>query len=192
MDIAIIDYGAGNIRSLEYAFAKLGTKTVVTADPEIIQSADKVIFPGVGHAGTALQALKASRLMDLIPSLKQDVLGICLGMQLMCSYLEEANQEGLGIFPMSVLKFDTVLKVPHMGWNRLRSTKNKLMNEEYVYFVHSYIAECHDDYTTATADYDGRFSATIKKKTFMGCQFHPEKSGEVGQEILKLFLNGTL
>ncbi len=193
MNIAIIDYGAGNIRSLEYAFDRLGVKAQATSDAEDIMTADKVIFPGVGHAAPALESLKETGLFDLIPKLKQDVLGICLGMQLMCSYLEEADADGLKIFPMSVTRFQTQLKVPHMGWNRLSTSENESnADEEYVYFVHSYFAECHDDYTIATCDYDGRFSATIKKQNFIGCQFHPEKSGVVGQQILQSFINGTL
>ena len=185
----IIDYGAGNVKSVSFALERLGIQPKLSANAEEIQSSDYVIFPGVGHADYAMQQLHDKGLVEVIKNLKQPVLGICLGMQLMCDYTEEGNVKGLGIFDVPVVRFAENLKVPHMGWNSLQQTSKLLVNlEEQVYFVHSYYAPVCED-TMATCDYHGLFSASLAKDNFYGCQFHPEKSGPVGEEILKRFLN---
>lgn len=189
--VAIIDYGAGNIQSVLFALERLGINAVLTDDPEKIRSASKVILPGVGHATPALNALKEKGLDKLIPQLKQPVLGICLGMQLMCRFSEENNEEALGIFNVDVKKFPSGEKVPHMGWNAIDSIASPLFKDvdssSYVYFVHSYFAETGDE-TIASTNYGTSFSAALNKDNFYGSQFHPEKSGEVGQIILKNFI----
>lgn len=192
--IAIIDYNAGNVRSVLFAMERLGQEAVLTADPEAIRSADKVIFPGVGEASTTMAYLKSSGLDALIPSLTQPVLGICLGMQLMCTHSEENNTPCLGIFPQEVKKFipDAGQKVPHMGWNSLENIRSGAflptgMNGEYVYFVHSYYVE-EGPYTAAGSNHILPFSAAMQKDNFFATQFHPEKSGKAGEEVLKHFL----
>jgi len=195
MKVAIIDYNAGNIQSVLFALDRLGIQAIVSGAPEIIQGADKVIFPGVGEAGTTLDYLKNHQLDQVIKNLRQPVLGICLGMQLLCSHSEEGDTECLGIIPNKVLKFqpeEAGQKVPHMGWNQIRNLKGKLfcpeLENEYVYFVHSYyveIGEC----TTATTDYILPFSSGIQKDNYFATQFHPEKSGSIGERILKNFIN---
>jgi glutamine amidotransferase len=191
MKIVIIDYGAGNTKSVLFALERLGIKAVVSADASVIQKADGVIFPGVGHAKPALVALKEKGLDLLIPKLKQPVLGICLGMQLMCTYTEEGDQTCLGIFDASVQRFEIEEKVPHMGWNQIESSDSKLFNGiekgEYVYFVHSYYVPTTGS-TSAKSVYGIEFSAALEKNNFYACQFHPEKSGETGEKIMKNFI----
>ncbi|WP_102408096.1 imidazole glycerol phosphate synthase subunit HisH [Parabacteroides bouchesdurhonensis] len=194
MDVAIIKYNAGNIYSVDYALKRLGVTPVITADPEILCKADKVIFPGVGEAFTTMEYLKEHKLDNLICSLKQPVLGICLGMQLMCSHSEEGNVDCLGIFDTCVKLFIPQKhedKVPHMGWNTLTNVKSKLFCKElenkFVYFVHSYYAPIND-YTAATTNYIIPFSAALHKDNYYATQFHPEKSGSVGEIILSNFL----
>lgn len=192
--IAIIDYNAGNVRSVLFAMERLGQEAVLTAEPEIIRSADKVIFPGVGEASTTMAYLKSSGLDILIPSLTQPVLGICLGMQLMCTHSEENDTPCLNIFPQEVKKFipDAGHKVPHMGWNSLENIRPGSflptgMTGEYVYFVHSYYVE-KGPYTAAVSNHTLPFSAAMQKDNFFATQFHPEKSGKAGEEVLKHFL----
>ncbi len=190
MKLTIIDYGAGNIFSVASAFQRLGVEPVLSSDEKEIRSSDLVVFPGVGHAETAMQQLKSSALDKLIPNLKQPVLGVCLGMQLMCDSTEEGNTVGLGIFEgVKVLRFDEQLKVPHMGWNDLLNSKGTLVGlTEPVYFVHSYYASL-SPFTIAESNYPFAFSAALEKGNFLACQFHPEKSGKAGEEVLKRFLN---
>lgn len=189
MKLTIIDYGAGNVFSVASAFRRLGIEPILTADEAAIRSSDRVIFPGVGHAAPAMEQLKQSGLDLLIPQLRQPVMGICLGMQLMCMDTEEGNTKGLNIFEdTSVIKFDDTLKIPHMGWNTIEETKGVLNGlDSDVYFVHSYYAPL-SRYTSATCTYAVSFSASLEKDNFLGCQFHPEKSGKSGEEILKRFL----
>jgi imidazole glycerol-phosphate synthase subunit HisH len=190
MKLTIINYGAGNIFSVASAFQRLGIEPVLSSNEEEINSSDLVVFPGVGHAEAAMRQLKATALDQLIPSLKQPVLGVCLGMQLMCDSTEEGNSAGLGIFDgVKVLRFDEQLKVPHMGWNDLENTKGTLTGlQDAVYFVHSYYAPLNE-YTIAESNYPFAFSAALEKDNFLACQFHPEKSGKAGEEVLKRFLN---
>lgn len=189
--IAIIDYASGNVKSVENAVQRLGLKTVVTRDHEIIQKADKVIFPGVGEASTAMKNLRNKGLDELIPTLTQPFLGICLGQQLLCDFSEEGDTPGLGIFNIKVKKFPAIDTVPHMGWNSLIQRKGELFNnlneDEDFYFVHSYYCEINDN-TTSVCDYIVPFSATLQKDNFYGTQFHPEKSGDAGSIMLKNFL----
>ena len=189
--IAIIKYNAGNIKSVENAIRRLGYDCVVTDDIETILSADKVIFPGVGEASSAMQYLKQYRLDELIKSLKQPTLGICLGQQLMCSYSEEGDTTCLGIFDAKVKKFPPEELVPHMGWNNLENLKGPLLDgiseQDNVYFVHSYYAELSGE-TIATSNYILPFGAAMQKNNFYATQFHPEKSASVGERILKNFL----
>ncbi|WP_016777869.1 imidazole glycerol phosphate synthase subunit HisH [Anaerophaga thermohalophila] len=197
MNIAIIKYNAGNIRSVSFALERLGYKPWITSDHDAIRKADKVIFPGVGEASTTMAFLKKEGLDELIPSLKQPVLGICLGMQLMCSFSEEGNTECLGIFDEPVRKFalqkdaDTKHKIPHMGWNNISRVKSPLfdstLEEQFVYFVHSYYVPTGPD-TAAETNYIHPFSAALQKDNFFATQFHPEKSGKVGEKILRNFL----
>lgn len=191
MNIAIIKYNAGNIGSVANALERLGQVGMVTDDHELIRKADKVIFPGVGEASNTMKYLKKSGLDVLIPSLKRPVLGICLGMQLMCSWSEEGDTPALGIFPEKVKLFRGAVKVPHMGWNSVRFQPGGIFkgldNGAYVYFVHSYFAETGID-TLATCDYGQPFSAALNRNNFYALQFHPEKSGETGQVILKNFI----
>lgn len=198
MNIVIIKYNAGNIESVNNALNRLGVNAEITADPEKIRNADKVIFPGVGEASTTMDYLRANGLDKLIISLKQPVLGICLGLQLMCSYSEENNTECLGIFDEKVVRFvpnpgkEFITKVPHMGWNVITNLKSEIFSKEtenqYVYFVHSYFANM-GEHTVATCNYINPFSAALQKNNFYATQFHPEKSGNIGAKILENFLN---
>ncbi|MDG1518142.1 MAG: imidazole glycerol phosphate synthase subunit HisH [Flavobacteriales bacterium] len=191
MKIVLIDYGAGNVQSVKYALNRLGIEPSLTKDHNEIKSADKVIFPGVGSAKAAMEQLKASGLDELIPTLIQPVLGICVGMQLMCKYSEEGNVKCLGIIDSEVKKFKPGLKIPHMGWNNISDLKSPLFQglptEHQVYFVHSYYVPLNE-YTIATTDYSNDFSAAIKKDNFYAVQFHAEKSGDIGEQILEKFL----
>jgi glutamine amidotransferase len=193
MKVAIIDYNAGNTRSVQFALERLGVEPILSRDPLVLGAADKVIFPGVGAAGSTMAYLKETGLDVIIKNLKQPVLGICLGMQLLCEFSEEGNVEGLGIFPQKVKRFVVKegLKVPHMGWNTLSCEAVPLMegieSSSYVYFVHSYYAEM-SPYTVATCTYGNRFSAALQKDNFYATQFHPEKSGSIGAQILKNFI----
>ena len=195
MKVAVVKYNAGNIRSVDYALKRLGVEAVITADKEELQSADKVIFPGVGEAETTMNHLKTTGLDELIKNLRQPVLGICLGMQLMCRHSEEGEVDCLNIFDVDVKRFvpqEHEDKVPHMGWNTIGQTNSKLFEgfteEEFVYFVHSfYVPTC--DFTAATTDYIHPFSAALHKDNFYATQFHPEKSGKTGEKILTNFLN---
>jgi glutamine amidotransferase len=191
MKIVIINYGAGNIQSIMFAIERLGFKAVLSNNPEEIQAADKVIFPGVGEAGYAMKKLKESGLDSLIPTLKQPVFGICLGMQLMCNRTEEGNTEGLGIFDVDVIKFSNKVKVPQMGWNQIYDLKTDLFEgvseNEFMYLVHSFYApNCAE--AIATTNYDVEYASALHKNNFYGTQFHPEKSGDVGEKILENFL----
>lgn len=193
MKLAIISYGAGNVFSVKSAFERLGIEPILTSDPIEIAAADLVVFPGVGHAEAAMRQLKETNLDRLIPNLKQPVLGVCLGMQLMCESTEEGATEGLGIFEeVCVQRFDEQLKVPHMGWNELTNSQGLLADfSDPVYFVHSYYAPL-SKYTIAEANYPFAFSAALQKENFIGCQFHPEKSGAVGEAILRKFLSNEI
>jgi len=190
-NIVIIDYEAGNVQSVKYALERLGVNAEISNCEKTIRQADKVIFPGVGEAAWAMKKLKETGLDQLIPQLKQPVLGICLGMQLMCAHSEEGNTKGLGLFPVNTLKFPAEDKVPHMGWNQIRQLKGKLFEgietESYAYFVHSYYVPLNE-YATAETHYIKSFSASLQKDNFYACQFHPEKSGDIGQEILNNFI----
>ncbi|MGB2685904.1 MAG: imidazole glycerol phosphate synthase subunit HisH [Olleya sp.] len=191
MKLVIIDYGAGNIKSIQFAFKRLGYDAILSNNPEEIKAADKVIFPGVGEASSAMKMLKSSGLDALIPTLKQPVLGICLGMQLMCKSSEEGNTEGLGIFDVVVKRFDNSVKVPQMGWNTIANLKSDLFkgvkNEEFMYSVHSFYAEnCKESIATTTYSID--FASALQHNNFYGVQFHPEKSSTAGEQILKNFI----
>ncbi len=191
MKIVIIDYGAGNIQSIMFAIQRLGYVAVLSHDIDEIKSADKVIFPGVGEASSAMKKLKASGMDTLIPQLEQPVLGICLGMQLMCNYSEEGKTKGLGIFDVNVLKFSNNVKVPQIGWNVVSNLKtdlfDKIQEKEYMYTVHSfYVPICME--TIATTDYELLYSSALHKNNFYGVQFHPEKSSSAGEQVLKNFL----
>ena len=192
MKIAIIDYGAGNVQSVLFALERLGFEGNVTNDWITIKSADKVIFPGVGEASSAMKMLQESGLDVLIPTLKQPVLGICLGMQLMCKYSEEGNTNGLGIFDVNVVKFSQEVKVPQMGWNTIYNLKTILFEgikeNEFMYLVHSFYAPLSEN-TIATTNYELEYSTALQRDNFFGVQFHPEKSGIFGEQILKNFLN---
>jgi len=189
--IAIIKYNAGNIRSVQNALNRLGVASVITDDPDEILAADKVIFPGVGEAASAMQYLKERGLDKLILSIKKPMLGICLGLQLMCEFTEEGNTPCLGIFPTQVKKFPPRDLVPHMGWNNISISENPLFkgveSNSDVYFVHSYYAEIGNN-TIAQSNYIVPFSAAMQKDNFYATQFHPEKSAEIGLQILKNFV----
>jgi glutamine amidotransferase len=191
MKIVIINYGAGNIQSIMFAIERLGFKAVLSNNPEEIKAADKVIFPGVGEASYAMKMLKQIGLDTLIPTLKQPVFGICLGMQLMCNKSEEGNTEGLGIFDVDVIKFSPKVKVPQMGWNNIYNLKSDLFKgiakNEYMYLVHSFYAPICAE-TIATTYYEVEYSSALENNNFYGTQFHPEKSGDIGEQILGNFL----
>ena len=194
MKVVIIKYNAGNIYSVDYGLKRLGITPVITDDAEIIRSADKVLFPGQGEAGTTMSYLRNKGLDSLICELKQPVLGICIGMQLMCRHSEEGNTGCLGIFDAEVKRFVPQKhedKVPHMGWNALSSMQGelfqKLPEDPYVYFVHSYYVPVTDD-TVAASDYIHPFCAAMQKENFYATQFHPEKSGKIGETILRNFI----
>lgn len=207
MKIAIIDYGAGNIQSIKFAFTRLGYDALLSNNADEIRQADRVIFPGVGEASSAMRKLRHSGLDKLIPELKQPLLGICLGMQLMCNTSEEGSTKGLGIFDIDVKRFlnrnhlpsttvdqkanGTNLKIPQIGWNQIARLKSPLFKEidenEYIYLVHSYYAPVCEA-TIAESEYGIPYSAALARDNFYGTQFHPEKSSEVGVRILKNFL----
>ena len=192
MKVAIIDYGAGNIQSLQFALNRLGIQGLLTADVDQLLKADKVIFPGVGEASSAMRKLNASGLQHLLPTLTQPVLGICLGMQLMCNSTEEGMTQGLGIFDVAVKRFSAKVKVPQMGWNTISNTKGPLFDgiddKEYMYLVHSYFAPSCSN-TIAETNYDGAYSTALQKDNFYGVQFHPEKSSKAGSQLLQNFLS---
>lgn len=197
MNIAIIKYNAGNIFSVEHAFKRLGINAITTADKELIQKADKVIFPGVGEASSTMKHLKETGLDKLIPDLKQPVLGICLGMQLMCASSEEGDTKCLNIFDTEVKRFIPLKhgdKVPHMGWNTLTNVSSALFDtsieDQFVYFVHSYYVPINQHTATIT-DYIHPFCSAMHKDNFYATQFHPEKSGSIGERILRNFITNT-
>mgnify|MGYP000288517412 CR=1 FL=1 len=191
MKLVIIDYGAGNIKSIQFAFKRLDVDAKLSNNPEDIKAADKVIFPGVGEASSAMQKLKESGLDQLIPQLKQPVLGICLGMQLLCNTTEEGNTKGLGIFNVDVKRFTNDVKVPQMGWNTVTQLQSKLFENikenDFMYLVHSYYAE-HCKEAIATTNYGLDYASALQKDNFYGVQFHPEKSSLAGEQLLKNFL----
>jgi imidazole glycerol-phosphate synthase subunit HisH len=190
--IAIIKYNAGNIRSVDFALRRMGYDPVITNDHIVLKNSDKVIFPGVGEAGTTMKYLRDNGLDKLIRELKQPVLGICLGLQLLCSFSEEADTECIGVFDINVRKFQVKDKVPHMGWNSIHNVSGKmLLNEmdgQYFYFVHSYYAPVCN-YTTAITNYINPFSSMLERDNFFATQFHPEKSGIIGEKLLKTFIS---
>ena len=192
MNLVIIDYGAGNIKSIQFAFKRLGYDAILSNDPEVIKSADRVIFPGVGEASSAMRMLKQSGLDKVIPKLKQPVLGICLGMQLMCKSTEEGDTNGLGIFEVEVKRFSTAVKVPQMGWNTIRNLKSNLFSnikdDEFMYLVHSFYAEMCLEAISST-NYELEYASALQKDNFYGVQFHPEKSSVAGEQILKNFMD---
>lgn len=192
--IGIVSYGAGNIFSLKAALDRLGLQYGMVNTSEDFNQYDRIIIPGVGHAGAAMRKLIDTGLLPAIKAYTKPVLGICVGMQLLTDYSEEGNSEMTGIIPVKTLRFDTQLskKVPHIGWNNIIiSPNNKLFtgisNEAYFYFVHSYFIEYNSNFTVASCNYGNKFSATIQKNNFYGVQFHPEKSGEVGEKLLQNF-----
>ncbi|MBL6661568.1 MAG: imidazole glycerol phosphate synthase subunit HisH [Flavobacteriaceae bacterium] len=189
--VAIIDYDAGNVRSLQFALERLGVESVLTADSEVIKTAEKVIFPGQGAAGSAMEKLQQTGLDQLIPSLQQPVLGICLGMQLLCDATEEGDVKGLGIVSGKVIRFSDQVKVPQMGWNTISKLQTTLFKgikeEDFMYLVHSYYVPLLPE-TIAQSDYDGAYSVALQKDNFYGVQFHPEKSSTAGSQLLQNFL----
>ncbi len=191
MKIAIINYGAGNIQSIRFAFNRLGVYPVLTENADEIIDADKVIFPGVGEASSAMKKLRSTGLEDVIPNLKQPVLGICLGMQLMCNYSEEGDTKGLGIFNVDVRRFNSGVKVPQIGWNTIDQLRSPLFenvdDREFIYLVHSYYAPLCEE-TIAVSDYGQTYSTALRKDNFYGVQFHPEKSSNTGSRILENFI----
>ena len=199
MRLAVIKYNAGNVQSVTYALNRLGIEPILTDNVDEILSADKVLFPGVGEASTAMRFLKEKGLDLLIPQLKQPILGICLGLQLMCQHSEENDTNCLGIFDIQVKKFaqqqmdasGMVYKVPQMGWNNVYDLQTPLFkgieNNSYLYFVHSYYAELSAQ-TIAKTDYVNTFSASLHRDNFYAAQFHPEKSGDIGAQLLKNFI----
>ena len=196
MKVVIIKYNAGNIRSVLFALERIGISAIVSDDHDEIRSADRVIFPGVGEASSAMKYLKDKGLDTLICSLTQPVLGICLGMQLMCAHSEENDTKCFGIFGETVRKFpEAGFKIPQIGWNNISNLNSNLFKgvkeNAYMYFVHGYyIASCSN--TIATTDYIEIYSSALQKDNFYAVQFHPEKSGEAGQKILENFINGDL
>jgi glutamine amidotransferase len=195
MNLTIVQYNAGNIQSVLYALERLGVAATVTDDPAMIQAADKVIFPGVGEASTAMAYLKERNLDQLIVALKQPVLGICLGMQLMCGHSAENDTTCLGIFEEQVLAFKATevgIKVPQIGWNNIANLKTELFNgvpeNSFAYFVHGFYAGLGDN-TIATTDYIQPYSSALQKNNFYGVQFHPEKSAAIGEQIIQNFLS---
>ena len=198
MKVGIIKYNAGNIQSVIYALNRLGVDPILTDDEEELKSCDKIIFPGVGEASSAMRYLRAKGLDKIIPKLTQPTLGICIGQQLMCEHSEEGDVDCLGIFPLKVKKFAPLnekgekLKVPHMGWNAVHLEQdsplfNGISKDDFVYYVHSFYCETGEE-TMASTDYTLKYSASLHKDNFYALQFHPEKSGKTGQQILKNFL----
>ncbi len=205
MKLVIIKYNAGNIQSVLYALERIGMSAIVTDDHDAIKNADKVIFPGVGEASTAMQYLKERKMDSLLTQLKQPVLGICLGMQLMCRYSQENNTECLGIFNEQVKKFevnaetqsrrdvsDQAYKIPQIGWNNIYNLQTPLFNgiaeNSYCYFVHGYYASL-GEHTIATTEYVQPYSSALHRDNFYGTQFHPEKSASIGEQILHNFIH---
>ncbi len=195
MKLVVNKYNAGNIRSVQIALERLGIMPVVSDDPETIRSADKLIFPGVGEASSAMEYLRARRLDEIICQATQPLLGICLGMQLMCSHSAENDTSCLGIFEEKVKRFESAdpqIKIPQIGWNNISQLKGHLFKgideNSYCYFVHSYFASIGED-TIAVTDYCAKYSAALSKRNFFGVQFHPEKSATVGAQIITNFLN---
>ena len=194
MKVAVIQYNAGNVVSVQNALQRLGIDPIVTSDAEAIRQADRVIFPGVGEASSAMRSLRAAGLNTLIPTLQQPFLGICLGLQLLCRHSEESQTHCLGVFDAEVSRIPTGTVSPHMGWNTLEDIADDLLagitREDYLYFVHSYrVSLC--DSTTARTVHGGTFSAALRRDNFWGVQFHPEKSGNPGARILQNFLEMT-
>ena len=191
MNTIIIDYDAGNVKSLQFSLERLGVKAILTNNSELIAASDRVIFPGQGEAISAMKKLKKHGLDQLIPALKQPVLGICLGMQLLCDKTEEGETNGLGIFPTKVIRFPNTVKVPQMGWNVVTHSNTGLFQgiEQgcYMYLVHSYFVPIEPE-TSAKSNYAGEYSVGIKKNNFYGVQFHPEKSSKAGSQLLENFL----
>jgi glutamine amidotransferase len=191
MKTVIIDYKAGNVQSLLFAIERLGFSAKITSDADEICKADKVLFPGVGEASFAMNSLRETQLDLLIPKLKQPLLGICLGMQLLCKESEESNTKALGIFDVSVKKFPDSVLVPQIGWNQIYDLKSDLFKgipeQTYTYLVHSYYVATNEN-TIATTDYSKAYSTALQKDNFFGVQFHPEKSGILGSKILENFL----
>jgi imidazole glycerol-phosphate synthase subunit HisH len=189
--ITVINYGAGNLASINYALKRLNVEVEITYDANVLRKAEKIILPGVGHAAAAIKELKNKRLDLVIPQLQVPVLGICLGMQLMCSYSEEGNVPGLNIFSEAVFRFKTNLKVPHIGWNTISDLQSPLFlginKSAEVYFVHSYFVP-KGNKTIAITEYEHVFSAALQNNNFFGVQFHPEKSGLIGETILRNFI----
>ncbi len=189
--VAIIDYNVGNVKSLQFALERLGVKSILTNDYGLIKKSEKVIFPGQGAASTAMDKLKEVGLDKLIPNLKQPVLGICLGMQLLCENTEEGDVDGLGIIKCKVIKFSDKLKVPQMGWNKVKKLRTKLFNKinegDYMYLVHSYFVPTINE-TIGQSEYGLTYSVAVQKENFFGVQFHPEKSSTAGSQLLKNFL----
>lgn len=191
MKLAIIDYGAGNVKSIQFACKRLGVTAELSSDPEFIKKADKVIFPGVGEASNAMKKLKENNLNQLIPVLQQPVLGICLGMQLLCKSTEEGSTNGFGVFDVNIKQFSSKVKVPQIGWNTISNLQGPLFkgikDTEYMYLVHSYYAEqCNE--MIATTNYEVNYASALQKDNFYGVQFHPEKSSKAGEQVLQNFL----
>lgn len=191
MKVSIIKYNAGNIQSVLFALERIGVTALVTDDVEVLQKSDKVIFPGVGEASSAMHYLKERKLDEVIVNLKQPVLGICLGMQLLCKSSEEGNTECLGIFDNQIKLFTGDIKVPQIGWNAIYDLKTNLFEgikeNEYMYLVHSYYAEV-SEHTIAKTNYGLEYSSSLQKNNFYGVQFHPEKSSDAGQQLLENFI----
>ena len=189
--VAIIVYNVGNVKSLQFALERLGVKSILTNDYGLIKKSEKVIFPGQGAASTAMDKLKEVGLDKLIPNLKQPVLGICLGMQLLCENTEEGDVDGLGIIKCNVIKFSDKLKVPQMGWNKVKKLRTRLFNKinegDYMYLVHSYFVPTINE-TIGQSEYGLTYSVAVQKENFFGVQFHPEKSSSAGSQLLKNFL----
>ena len=189
--VAIIDYNVGNVKSLQFALERLELKSILTNDYGLIKKSEKVIFPGQGAASTAMDKLKEVGLDKLIPNLKQPVLGICLGMQLLCENTEEGDVDGLGIIKCNVIKFSDKLKVPQMGWNKVKKLRTRLFNKinegDYMYLVHSYFVPTINE-TIGQSEYGLTYSVAVQKENFFGVQFHPEKSSSAGSQLLKNFL----
>ena len=191
MNVSIIDYGAGNIQSIKFALERMGVHAILSHNVDEITRADRVIFPGVGEASSAMKKLQDTRLDRLIPNLKQPVLGICLGMQLMCNSSQEGNTKGLSIFDVDVVKFSNAVKVPQIGWNQITDLSTDLFNgiveKEYMYLVHSFYAPLCAN-TIGSTNYELNYSTALNKDNFYGVQFHPEKSSLPGQRVLSNFL----
>ena len=189
--VAIIDYNVGNVKSLQFALERLGVKSILTNDYGLIKKSEKVIFPGQGAASTAMDKLKEVGLDKLIPNLKQPVLGICLGMQLLCENTEEGDVDGLGIIKCNVIKFSDKLKVPQMGWNKVKKLRTRLFNKinegDYMYLVHSYFVPTINE-TIGQSEYGLTYSVAVQKENFFGVQFHPVKISSAGSQLLKNFL----